>query len=168
MLDGTSVAGQGHYSTKMAEEGGKSLKSQAEIDKEAIRRYNRLLQESLNREKKLTRHWQWRGNKLPPFNIEPFAYERHRLGNGGMSAEDRALRKQWVKDQILSPNEPRHIPELQPRNPIRRAIALPWDTVFKALKPVLVSDFTVQYTIHVQCTAVLLSHSQLFALHSVR
>ena len=122
----------------MADNTTSSLKSHAEIDKEAINRYNRLLEESLNREKKLRQHWLWRGNKLPPMNIEPMPHERQRLATP-MTAEDRAARKQWLQDQKLSPNEPRYIPELYPKNPIRRLMAAPWDMLTSMLKPIVVS-----------------------------
>ena len=114
-------------------------KSRHEIDVEAVKRYNKLLKASLDREERMLRHNDWRGNKLPPFSIEPMATERARLQGSGMTEEQRAARKQWVMDQRLSPNEPRHIPELTPRNPIRRFYQMPWNAVFKALKPVIVS-----------------------------
>jgi len=110
----------------------------AEIDNEAIEKFNRQLQQSMEREAKLLRQYEWRGNKLPPFNIEHMPYERQRLSGAGMTSEDRALRRQWLKDQELSPNEPRHVSELYPKNPIRRAFSAPWETLFKALRPVLV------------------------------
>ena len=122
--------------TIMAEE-PTPLKSPAEIDKEAITRYNRLLKESIERDERFFRHNDWRGGKFPPFSIEPMPHERNRLATP-MSAEDRALRKQWVFDQRLSPNEPRYIPDLYPKNPIRRMLAAPWDFLFNTLKPVLV------------------------------
>jgi len=110
----------------------------AELDAEAIREYNRKLEEQQLREKKLLRHYEWHGNKLPPFSIEPMPHERQRLEGAGMTAEDRALRRQWLKDQELSPNEPRYIPEAFPKNPFRRFYGAPWDALFKALKPFLV------------------------------
>jgi len=95
------------------------------------------LQISLEREARLTQHHEWRGAKLPPFNIEPMPWERDRLHGAGMTAEDRALRRQWLHDQELSPREPVFIPELYPRNPIRRMLGAPWDGVFKALQPIV-------------------------------
>jgi len=109
----------------------------AELDREAIEKFNKNLQTSLEREARLYRHDEWRGNKLPPFSIEPMPFERDRLGGAGMTAEDRALRRQWLKDQELSPNEPRYIPELYPKNPIRRMLAAPWDAFFNALRPII-------------------------------
>ncbi len=125
----------------MAEGKVESL-SPAEIDRRAVERYNRLLKQSVERNKRLEQHYEWRGNKLPPFSIEPVPHERERLGEGGMTAEQRALRAQWVKDQELAPNEPRYIAELKPRNPFRRALAVPWDIFFNVLKPMLVSGKT--------------------------
>jgi len=109
----------------------------AELDGEAIDKFNKNLQISLEREARLHRHNEWRGNKLPPFAIEPMPFERDRLGGAGMTAEDRALRRQWLKDQELSPNEPRYIPELYPKNPIRRMLAAPWNVLFNALRPLI-------------------------------
>jgi len=112
-----------------------------EKDIEAIMEYNRKLEEQQLREKKLLRHYDWRGNKLPPICIEPMQHERERLAGAGMTPEDRALRRQWLKDQELSPNEPLYIPEVFPQNPIRRFYATPWNALFKALKPILVRCF---------------------------
>jgi len=110
----------------------------AEKDVEAIMEYNRKLEEQQTREKKLLRHYEWRGNKLPPFSIEPMPHERQRLDGAGMTAEDRALRRQWLNDQELSPNEPRYIPEVFPKNPVRRFYGAPWNYLFKRLRPFLV------------------------------
>lgn len=54
-----------------------------------------------------------------------------------MTEEDRALRRQWVKDQHLSPSEPRYVKEVQPRNLFRRLYMGPTDYVFSKLIPVL-------------------------------
>lgn len=113
-------------------------KSPAQLDKEAIEKFNRNLKENVEREARLTRQYYWRGNKLPPFAIEPFPYERQRLANGGMTPEERALRKQWVMDQQLAPNEPIHVKELYPKNAIRRLLAAPWDILFATLRPLVV------------------------------
>lgn len=58
----------------------------------------------------------------------------------GMSDAERAWRKQWLKDQILAPNEPVHVEEYwrERTNPIRRIYRAPLDTLFKVLKPALV------------------------------
>lgn len=64
--------------------------------------------------------------------------ERERLL--GMSADERAWRAQWLKDQHLAPNEPVHVPEYwkERYNPIRRLYRAPLDALHTALKPVLV------------------------------
>jgi len=64
-----------------------------------------------------------------PMSIEgPTADVRYRLTS--MTDIERQWRKQWLKDQILAPDEPRHVPELERelRNPIRRFYRWPMDT----------------------------------------
>jgi len=117
--------------------GGDDNKTIAQIDGEAIDKFNKSLQISLEREARLHRHYEWRGNKIAPFNIEPLPLERQRLHGAGMTDEDRALRRQWLKDQELAPHEPVFIPELYPRNPIRRILGKPWDGIFGVLKPIV-------------------------------
>lgn len=53
--------------------------------------------------------------------------ERERLY--GMTDAERAFRKQWLQDQVLSHNEPREVPELYKalHNPIRRFYRWPLD-----------------------------------------
>ncbi|KAK7100926.1 uncharacterized protein [Littorina saxatilis] len=77
----------------------------------------------------------YRGSQYPPFSVEPVPYERQRLAGAGMSAEDRALRRQWIKDQQLSPNEPRYVKELTPRNAFRRVYMGLADSIFSKLIP---------------------------------
>jgi NADH dehydrogenase (ubiquinone) 1 beta subcomplex subunit 6 len=64
--------------------------------------------------------------------------ERERLV--GMSADERAWRAKWLKDQVLSADEPRYVPEYwqEIRNPIRRFYRAPLNLVHKALTPMLV------------------------------
>lgn len=69
--------------------------------------------------------------------------ERERLV--GMSAEERAWRAQWLKDQRLAPHEPVHVPELNKLNPIRRFYSAPLNKVETILKPVLVRLITAQF-----------------------
>lgn len=63
--------------------------------------------------------------------------ERERLL--GMTDEERAFRRQFLKDQILSPNEPRKVPEMYKilYNPIRRFYRWPLDKLEATLEPVL-------------------------------
>ncbi|XP_043640823.1 uncharacterized protein LOC122611649 [Drosophila teissieri] len=72
--------------------------------------------------------------------------ERERLI--GMSAEERAWRKQWLKDQELH-HGPRKVPalELELNNPIKRFYRAPLDKVCNVLEPVLGFQraFTVRY-----------------------
>jgi NADH dehydrogenase (ubiquinone) 1 beta subcomplex subunit 6 len=79
-----------------------------------------------------------------PFSIQGrLARERERLL--GMSDRERAWRRQWIKDQELSPSEPRHVPEYYKEryNPIRRAYKMPLDIAFKPLIPVLVREYNM-------------------------
>lgn len=72
------------------------------------------------------------------FPIETrLGYIRERLM--GMTDEERAYRKQWVKDQELSPNEPREVPEMYKEryNIIRRAYRFPLDQLQKIITPVV-------------------------------
>lgn len=66
-------------------------------------------------------------------------YNRERERLLGMTDEERAFRKQWLKDQELSPNEPRKVPEMYKatHNPIRRLYRAPLDFLGRALTPVL-------------------------------
>lgn len=58
----------------------------------------------------------------------------------GMTDSERAWRKQWLKDQILAPNEPVNVPEYwkERTNPLRRLYRAPLDIVFTKLIPLLV------------------------------
>lgn len=66
--------------------------------------------------------------------------ERERLTD--MTPTERAWRQKWLKDQVISPNEPVYIKQLHSEfyNPIRRAYRFPLDFLFhKVLQPVMVS-----------------------------
>lgn len=75
--------------------------------------------------------------------VKPFPIEG-RLGNVrerllGMTDEERAYRKQWLKDQELSPNEPRVVPEMYKAryNIIRRAYRFPLNQLEKVIAPIV-------------------------------
>ncbi|KAH9523431.1 hypothetical protein Btru_040002 [Bulinus truncatus] len=78
------------------------------------------------RAKRFERYDFWRKSSYPPMQIEPVRYERNRLAGEGMTPEQRALRKQWVTDQVLH-HEPRVVPEIQPLNFFRRIYRYPAD-----------------------------------------
>merc|ERR1719436_1930336 len=118
----------------MAED--KGSKTFQELDKEAIKAFNERVKYEQERQAKMVRQWEWRGNKLPPFNIQPQPFERQRLATP-MTPEQRLARKQWLQDQHLAPNEPRYVPELQPMNIIRRTWAAPWNAMYHALRPAI-------------------------------
>ena len=67
------------------------------------------------------------------FSIEPMPSEWARVAKP-MTPEERFLRKQFLQDQILSPNEPRYVPEANPKNVFRRG----WHTFFNTMsRPVV-------------------------------
>lgn len=72
-----------------------------------------------------------------------YTNERERLL--GMTDEERVFRKQWLKDQELSSNEPRKVPEMYKAtyNPFRRAYRAPLDLLAKVLEPALGAQRTV-------------------------
>ncbi|XP_064461062.1 uncharacterized protein LOC135371021 [Ornithodoros turicata] len=73
-----------------------------------------------------------------PMNIQGrFGSEIARVSSGEFSQADREWRKKWVNDQVLSPNEPRRVPELERKfkNPIRRFYRFPMDYLFSKLEP---------------------------------
>ncbi|XP_059051028.1 NADH dehydrogenase [ubiquinone] 1 beta subcomplex subunit 6 [Achroia grisella] len=65
----------------------------------------------------------------------------------GMTDAERAWRKQWLKDQILAPNEPVHVEEYwkERTNPIRRFYRKPLDKLFTSLIPMLGEERAVNY-----------------------
>ena len=65
--------------------------------------------------------------------------ERERLN--GMTNDERMWRKQWLKDQELTKNEPKYVSAYWKErvNPIRRFYKAPLDMVCKAMTPALVS-----------------------------
>lgn len=65
----------------------------------------------------------------------------------GMTDAERAWRKQWLKDQILAPNEPVHVEEYwkERTNPIRRFYRFPLDKIYGALTPVLGAERAADY-----------------------
>jgi len=67
--------------------------------------------------------------------------ERERLS--GMTAEDRAWRKKWLSDQIISDKEPRYVKEMQKEflNPIRRFYRAPMDFVFHRLLQPFIGEY---------------------------
>jgi NADH dehydrogenase (ubiquinone) 1 beta subcomplex subunit 6 len=58
----------------------------------------------------------------------------------GMTDQERAWRKQYLKDQILTKNEPKYVEAYwrERTNPIRRFYKAPLDMMHKALTPMLV------------------------------
>jgi NADH dehydrogenase (ubiquinone) 1 beta subcomplex subunit 6 len=85
---------------------------------------------------------------VKPFSLQGrLVRERERLH--GMSDAERNWRRQWLKDQELSPNEPRYVPEYYKEryNVIRRAYKMPLDLAFKPLAPLLVREINTSSVI---------------------
>ncbi|KAJ8917721.1 hypothetical protein NQ315_005170 [Exocentrus adspersus] len=66
-------------------------------------------------------------------------YTRERERLLGMTDEERAFRKQWLKDQELTAREPRPVPEMYKAtyNPIRRFYRAPLDKLGEAIEPMV-------------------------------
>ncbi|KAF5394936.1 hypothetical protein PHET_09376 [Paragonimus heterotremus] len=102
------------------------------IDPEVLELQKKLYKEQLIRQATLKR-----GSKFYPINIEPFALERDRLALP-FTDQDRAMRKQWLKDQALSDREPVDIPEWTRVNIFRRVYRKPFDAITNLVRPILV------------------------------
>lgn len=86
------------------------------------------------------------GSQFPAFSIEPLPFERDRVGEP-MSPEDRARRKQWMKDQELPKGEPRMdiVEKIRPKNAIRKFYQYPGDMLEGMLsKSMVTRQFVVQ------------------------
>lgn len=59
----------------------------------------------------------------------------------GMTAEERAWRAQWLKDQVLTEREPVYVKEYHDaiRNPFRRFYTAPLNAVGRYLIPIMVN-----------------------------
>ncbi|XP_063995118.1 NADH dehydrogenase [ubiquinone] 1 beta subcomplex subunit 6 [Diachasmimorpha longicaudata] len=86
-------------------------------------------------------------NQSPTGGVKAFpivgrmASERERVL--GMTPAERAWRAQWLKDQILAPDEPKVNPEYyrQRYNPLRRFYRAPLNVLENALRPRLGAEF---------------------------
>ncbi|KAK3782492.1 hypothetical protein RRG08_061723 [Elysia crispata] len=115
----------------------------------SVQNIDPVMEKPWQRAQRLQQYDFYRKSAYPPMSIEPVPYERNRLAGEGMTAEQRALRKQWVKDQILH-HEPRHVPELRPLNIFRRLYRLPADLLIEKPAMMLFSQQTasiMRYTI---------------------
>ena len=87
-----------------------------------------------------------RGSLFGPLTIEPSESERQRLdaslGVTPMTPAERGLRRQWLEDQQLAPDEPRYVPQLYKCNIFTRAYTYPWDVLFWSLRPIIVYTTT--------------------------
>lgn len=99
------------------------------------------MQKQLYREELMKELRQKSGGKFYPFNIEHMPTERDRLVKP-MTDADRALRKQWLQDQKLSPREPVAVPEWTRKNIYRRAYHGFFDGLAGLFKPILGPKYT--------------------------
>ncbi|CAL8081630.1 unnamed protein product [Calicophoron daubneyi] len=106
------------------------------VDPEILEIEKKLYKEQLIRQASLKR-----GSKFYPINIEPFALERDRLALP-FTDKDRAARKQWLQDQILSDREPVAVPEWSRVNIFRRVYRKPFDKLTDLLRPVLGPEYS--------------------------
>lgn len=110
--------------------------SYAKLDSAIIEMQKKLYKKEYMKELRIKK-----GGQFYPFSIEPMPTERERLIKP-MTAEDRALRKQWLADQKLSPREPVDIPEFTRKNIFRRAYAKFFDGIAGVFRPILGPKYT--------------------------
>ena len=87
-------------------------------------------------EKRMREHNLKKGSRFMAMNIEPFMWERHRVART-MTDEDRFLRRQWLRDQILSPDEPRRVHALEAKSGLRGYSSIPLDKLETGLTRVV-------------------------------
>ncbi|VDO11636.1 unnamed protein product [Rodentolepis nana] len=110
--------------------------SSTKLDDAIIEMQKKLYKEECMKEARIKR-----GGKFYPFSIEPLPTERERLIKK-MTDEERALRKQWLEDQKLSPREPVHVPEFTRKNIFRRAHSKFFDGIAGVFRPILGPKYT--------------------------
>jgi len=98
-----------------------------------------VMEKPWQRAKRMQRYDFWNKSQYPPFEIEPMKNERTRLSKE-MTPEERAARKQWVKDQAIRYPK-REVPGVKPFNIFRRIYRTPMNLVEGALSNVT-SPFT--------------------------
>lgn len=96
---------------------------------------------TLYRKALMMKHQVTSGSLYTPLNIEPQYQERLRLdaslGSAPMNDQQRSLRRQWVEDQWLAPDEPRYVPALYKTNIFTRMFQHPWDWIAWRLRPLI-------------------------------
>uniref|UniRef100_A0A0X3PQX4 NADH:ubiquinone oxidoreductase, NDUFB6/B17 subunit n=1 Tax=Schistocephalus solidus TaxID=70667 RepID=A0A0X3PQX4_SCHSO len=103
----------------------------ARVDETILEMQKKLYKEELIKDLR-SKH----GSQFYPFCIEPMPTERDRLIKP-MTDADRALRKQWLEDQKLSPREPVDVPEWTRKNIFRRVYHGFFDGFCNVFKPIL-------------------------------
>ncbi|VDM06259.1 unnamed protein product [Schistocephalus solidus] len=106
----------------------------ARVDETILEMQKKLYKEELIKDLR-SKH----GSQFYPFCIEPMPTERDRLIKP-MTDADRALRKQWLEDQKLSPREPVDVPEWTRKNIFRRVYHGFFDGFCNVFKPILVGS----------------------------
>ncbi|KAH9589574.1 NADH dehydrogenase (ubiquinone) 1 beta subcomplex, 6 [Schistosoma haematobium] len=110
-----------------------SPETNLKIDPEVLEIQKKIYKELLLKQYDLKR-----GSKFLPIDIEPFKHQRHRLALP-FTDEDRAARRQYLKDQLLSEREPVNVPEWTRVNIFRRIYRMPFDALTNLVRPIIVS-----------------------------
>ncbi|CAH8640656.1 unnamed protein product [Schistosoma haematobium] len=108
-----------------------SPETNVKIDPEVLEIQKKIYKELLLKQYDLKR-----GSKFLPIDIEPFKHQRHRLALP-FTDEDRAARRQYLKDQLLSEREPVNVPEWTRVNIFRRIYRMPFDALTNLVRPII-------------------------------
>ncbi|CAH8626626.1 unnamed protein product [Schistosoma bovis] len=108
-----------------------SPETNVKIDPEVLEIQKKIYKELLIKQYDLKR-----GSKFLPIDIEPFKHQRHRLALL-FTDEDRAARRQYLKDQLLSEREPVNVPEWTRVNIFRRIYRMPFDALTNLVRPII-------------------------------
>ncbi|GAA48344.1 hypothetical protein CLF_101492 [Clonorchis sinensis] len=119
------------FLTRLLSMGEISTSTGSSVDPEVLEIQKKLYKDQLIRQAIAKK-----GSKYYPVNIEPTPLERDRLALP-FNDQDRALRKQWLDDLVLSEREPVAVPEWTRVNIFRRAYRKPFDIIADLVKPVI-------------------------------
>ncbi|CAH8559943.1 unnamed protein product [Schistosoma turkestanicum] len=109
----------------------KSLETPVKIDPEVLEIQKKIYRELLIKQANLKK-----GSKYFPIDLEPFKLQRERLALP-FTDKDRAARKQYLEDQLLSEREPVNVPEWTRVNIFRRMYRKPFDALTNLVRPII-------------------------------